>query len=128
MSKETTLTSTDLIKRSEELRQQAQEMMRKERPEVIARIKEAITHYGLTSADLGLGSSANGAAERAPRKGTGSGKGSAKSAGVKTTKARRTASVKYRDDQGNRWSGFGPKPKWLKEALAGGASEESLRA
>lgn len=126
MSKETTLTSADLIKRSEELRRQAEEMMRKETPDVIARIKEAISHYGLTAADLGLGGAggagAGGAAKAAP-------KVPVKRAGPRQqSKPRRSAAVTYRDDQGHSWSGFGPKPRWLKEALAKGVSEESLRA
>ena len=124
MSKET-LTSADLIKRSEELRRQAEEMMRKETPEVIARIKEAIAHYGLTASDLGLSGGAaraETAARRLRRR--------PPSAPVHAQqgKPRRSAAVSYRDDQGHSWSGFGPKPKWLKDALASGVSEESLRA
>ena len=36
--------------------------------------------------------------------------------------------VRYRDQAGNAWSGRGPKPRWLKEALAAGHSPESLAA
>lgn len=129
MAKDTTLTSADLIRQSDELRSQAQEMMRRERPEVIARIREAISHYELSADELGLGRT--GSAGKAPRKSAPAeaGKEVSKSAGKKPRKAtRRTAAVSYRDEQGNSWSGFGPKPKWLKEALASGVSEESLRA
>jgi len=53
-AKSTHLTSADLLKQSEALRRQAEELKRKETPEVVARIKEAIAHYGLTAQDLGL--------------------------------------------------------------------------
>jgi DNA-binding protein H-NS len=33
---------------------------------------------------------------------------------------------KFRDSAGNTWSGRGPRPRWLKEALAGGASLADL--
>ena len=38
------------------------------------------------------------------------------------------AAVKYKDDVGHTWSGFGPKPGWLKEALAAGKTLEELAA
>ncbi len=44
---------------------------------------------------------------------------------VKST-GKRTAKNVYRDDSGNSWSGFGPKPAWLKAALAAGKSLEDL--
>jgi len=36
--------------------------------------------------------------------------------------------IRYRDDAGNTWTGFGPKPRWYKEALAAGKSPEQLAA
>lgn len=45
----------------------------------------------------------------------------AKPKALKSTKATKSASVaKYRDTDGHAWSGMGPKPGWLKEALAAG--------
>lgn len=35
--------------------------------------------------------------------------------------------AKYQDDAGNRWSGRGPQPKWLKAALASGKTLESFQ-
>ena len=34
----------------------------------------------------------------------------------------------YQDDAGNSWSGRGPRPRWLKQAIAGGKPLEALRA
>ena len=41
-----------------------------------------------------------------------------KSAGKKRRKG--AGKTKYRDDAGNAWTGFGPQPRWLKDAIAGG--------
>jgi DNA-binding protein H-NS len=39
---------------------------------------------------------------------------------------KKAAKAKYQDGAGNSWSGFGPRPKWLKDAIAGGKSLEDL--
>ena len=91
---------------------------------MMARIKEAIAHYGFTAADLGLAGvkSKTGARQAKKAKLT---KPSMVASAVKT----KAASVaKYRDGAGHSWTGFGPKPKWFREALAAGATEASLKA
>ncbi|MDE2298465.1 MAG: H-NS histone family protein [Burkholderiales bacterium] len=123
-TKNTPLTSAELLKQSEALRRQAEELKRKEIPEVVARMKEAIAHYGLTAADLGLAASVAKAARPAKKQG----KAEAPAAAVPKKAAKKPATIKYRDGAGHTWSGYGPKPKWLKDALAAGASDESLRA
>ena len=88
---------------------------------MVARIKEVIVFYGLTAADLGLGLGvATGRKTQAakPLKG---------SLAKKSTASKQPSVVKYRDGQGRTWSGRGRKPEWFKDALNGGASEESLR-
>lgn len=123
--KNTTLTSAELVKQSEALRQQAESLKAKEKPQVVASIKEAIAHYGLTAADLGLGDAAK-PAKKAGKK-TAAKKTAAKTEAKKAAPKKRT-SKQYRDAAGNTWSGFGPRPQWLKDALAAGATEESLLA
>jgi len=49
------------------------------------------------------------------------GAGAGKSASKKYLSA-----VKFRDAAGHEWSGRGPKPNWVKEALAGGKKLEDL--
>ncbi|HEX6705334.1 MAG TPA: H-NS histone family protein [Albitalea sp.] len=92
------------------LQREAETLRRKEAADVVARIKEAITAYGITAEDLGFGLSAragNGTeaiAKRRPR-----------------PKATATASApKYQDTAGNTWSGRGPRPQWLKDAISAG--------
>lgn len=52
-------------------------------------------------------------------------KGAAKKAWTKAV-AKKAARAKYQDDAGNSWSGFGPRPKWLKEGIAGGKKLEDF--
>ena len=96
------------------LQRQAEVLKQKEAKDVIARIKEAIAHYGLTAADLGL--AGNSRARRGPDAGSVRG-------GVKTD-----SKVKYRDEAGNTWSGHGRRPKWFIDAVANGKSPEQLLA
>lgn len=89
-------------KQIDALQAEADKLRREEIGEVIARIKEAISHYGLTSADLfGRG---------ARRTANGGGR----------TKAAIGSAPRYGDSQGNVWGGRGPRPRWLREALAAG--------
>jgi len=61
---------------------------------------------------------ADAAAPRTPAK---------KSKKAKAAAAKKAASApKYSDGAGNTWSGKGPTPKWLKDAMAGGQSREEF--
>jgi DNA-binding protein H-NS len=102
-----TKTYTQVLKQIETLKAEAEKLRRREVDGVIARIREAIEHYGLTAEDLGLGR----AAAKAPAKKAG------KSA-PKAAAAPRPA--KYRDDAGHSWGGIGKRPQWLRDALAAG--------
>jgi DNA-binding protein H-NS len=44
------------------------------------------------------------------------------------TAKKRKAKVAYRDQAGHTWSGMGPKPRWLKEALEAGKTLEEMAA
>lgn len=87
---------------------------------VVARMKVAIEHYGLTAADLGF---------------TGRTTKAVKAKGeVVATKSRKKAVkkpagvIRYRDDAGNTWTGHGKRPKWFLAALESGKQPESLAA
>jgi DNA-binding protein H-NS len=96
------------------LKRQADDIRQQEVAGVIARIKEAIAHYSLTAADLGL--SLNAKPGRKPK------------AASKAHKAKSAGVVKYRDDAGHTWSGHGRRPQWFLDALASGKAEADLRA
>ena len=92
--------------------------------EVIAKVKDAIAHYGLTAADLGFGKAARQV-----------GKSSAAVGGKPASKGRKNAvamppakTVKFKDDQGHIWGGIGKRPDWFKAALTAGKTPEDLLA
>jgi DNA-binding protein H-NS len=111
-----TKTYAQLMKQIETLNHEAEKLKRKEIDGVISRIKEAIEAYGLTAADLGL------AGARAPRSRAGSAAAAPAKAGRRRTRAgsKYVPQVKYRDGEGNTWVGRGPRPQWLRDALANG--------
>jgi DNA-binding protein H-NS len=102
------------------LQAKAEAIRKKEVGEVVAKIKDAIAHYGLTAADLGLSASAPKAA-KAPR----ASKPGRKVAGVKSA-GKPARAAKYTDGQGRTWSGIGKRPDWFKAALAAGKTPEEL--
>jgi DNA-binding protein H-NS len=102
----------------ERLQQQAEALKAKELTGVIARMKEAIKHYGITAADLGLSKS------RGVKAGV-AGKAAAKKA-RKTSAKKGAGVIRFRGDEGQTWTGHGRAPNWFKEAIAGGATRESL--
>ena len=97
------------------LQKEREQLRDAEKAGVVERMKEAIAYYGITAADLALG-----VATRKAR---------AKPSQAKAPKTQRAAGrIKYKDDAGHTWSGYGPKPKWFTEALAGGKTDADLRA
>jgi DNA-binding protein H-NS len=111
-----------VLKQIETLQAEAEKLRRSEIDGVVARIREAIAHYGLTAADLGLGGgrASAGVARKKP--------------GRKPGRPRKTALLgtgrkvapKYRDENGNTWAGRGKRPVWLRNALAGGRKLEDF--
>ena len=99
-------TYKQIQKQIEQLQRQAEALRGSEIKGVVDRIKVAIAHYGLTAAHLGLDST--------PKKAT----------GKKTAKS----SAQFSDGAGNVWSGRGPRPRWLRDALAAGRSIDEFRA
>ncbi|WP_208512110.1 H-NS histone family protein [Variovorax paradoxus] len=106
-------------KQIEQLQKEADQLRKKEADGVLERIREAIEVYGFTAAELGFGRSPGrpaAAAKPAARKGR------------KGRKAAAGNAPKFRDDQGNVWSGRGPRPGWFKAALEAGKSPDELLA
>lgn len=58
---------------------------------------------------------------------TGSVPAKTRSPKLKSSKKRKSK-VLYRDQAGNTWTGMGPRPRWMKEALAAGQTLEQLSA
>lgn len=107
-----TQTYQKIQRQIEALQRQAEKLKHQEVAGVIERIKVAIDHYGLTAEQLGLG-------------GIGANPPKAKK-GAKSVKAKIANAPAYMDGQGNEWGGRGPRPRWLRDALAAGRSIEEF--
>jgi len=91
-----------LIRQRAELERQIAQLNSKGRQEAIDEIRAIMSMHGLTSDDI--------ASTPRPRK-----------PGLKLDGTERKAvAAKYRDGQGNQWTGRGLKPRWLTAALAEG--------
>ncbi|TFY99896.1 H-NS family nucleoid-associated regulatory protein [Ramlibacter rhizophilus] len=101
------------------LQREAEEAREAELAEVIEKINKAIEVYGLRASDLNFPAS-NGVAPRGRRA------AAAPRAGKRG--GRKGAAAKYRDAQGNVWGGRGPRPQWLRDALASGKTLEDFLA
>ncbi len=114
-----TKTYAQIAAQIQALTKEGEALKAKEGRGVIDRIKEAIATYGLTASDLGL---AGG--KRGPKPGAAAKKrGRPRGAGAKQKKG---GAPKFADGSGNVWVGRGPRPKWIKEALAAGKSLEDF--
>lgn len=105
----------------QKLQKEAEALRSKEVQGVIARIQEAISHYGLTAEDL-FGQ-------------TGARKAKTPAAASVATRAKRGSGAKpakpprppkFQDEAGHTWSGVGKRPEWFKAALAAGKSADDL--
>ncbi len=119
-------TYTQILDEIESLKKQAQQVREKEVSQVIARIREAITFYNLTPGDLGFGGRTSAPGRKALKavKGVRGKPGRKPGAGKSAGKAVRAP--KFRDAEGNVWSGRGPRPRWLKDAIAAGKKMEDF--
>lgn len=115
-------TYTQILRQIEDLQAQAENVRRKEIDGVVKRIREAIEHYGLTAADLGLGAGGARKAAGPARKKPGRKPGRPRKTPGKTSKV----APKYRDENGNTWAGRGKRPIWLRDALAAGKKLEDF--
>ena len=93
----------------EQLQREAEALRSTEINGVVDRIKVAIAHYGLTPDQLGFGAS-----KRTGRS-------------TKAIKSPTKSETKFDDGNGKVWSGRGPRPTWLREALTAGRSINEFR-
>jgi len=118
-----TKTYSQIVKQIAALQAEADRARKKEAGDVIAKIRAAISAYGLTAADLGLAAGTRPAAT-APKAAAAAGdaatpiKRRRRRGAAKVAKA--PAVVKFRNDSGGTWGGRGKRPQWLRDALAGG--------
>jgi DNA-binding protein H-NS len=94
-------TYAQVAKQIAALHAKAEKLKRQEVGEVIAKIKKAIAAYGITVQEL-------------------FGKVAATKSKATTKKTKSAGVPKYSDGNGNVWGGRGPRPQWLRDALARG--------
>lgn len=99
------MTLADLLKQKADLERQIASAQSESKSKAIADVRALMAKHGLTAADLVAPSRKTGKAEGA---------------------VRRPVAAKYKDDQGNAWTGRGLKPKWLTAALAAGRKIEDF--
>ena len=96
----------EIQKQIDSLLAKAEAVRKAEKSQVIERMKAAIEVYHITPEDL-FGKTVKQA--------------------MKLNGKSKVGVVKYRDEEGNTWTGRGPKPRWLRDALAKGRALESFR-
>ncbi len=119
---------SEMIAQIEELKRQAEKQRKEEYSTVLKTIKRQIAEYGISAKELGFSSAA--ATRKLGRKEAGLKEG--RERGQKTgSRGRHPLSgskvpPRYRDQDGNTWTGRGKQPKWVVAALAAGHSLDSL--
>ena len=114
----------DLNRKIAKLQKQADAIKNRERKGIIAQIRQAIVDYELTPDDL---FSANGAVIRRGRRPAGGRLGAASEEGSARPRRGRPVPIRYRDDEGNTWTGRGKQPNWLRAHVEAGHDIEEFR-
>ena len=100
-----------------DLEKQAAELQKKNRPAVLAELREQMAAYGITAEEL----SRPAPKAQKPRQPL------AKAASpAKGKKPAVPSPPKYRGPQGQEWTGRGTVPKWLKDLLVDGKTREDF--
>jgi DNA-binding protein H-NS len=110
----------DIQSQIEKLQKQANDIKSKEFAATVQEIQAKMQAFGITVKDLQSTKGGRGKAKSAPAKAT---------KAAKTPKARKPSApvaAKYRGPNGESWSGRGLMPKWLSALVAQGQSKESF--
>ena len=112
-----TKTYAQLAREIAALQASAQKQLAIEAKGAIAKINDMISTYSLTAGDLKFTSTAASAVRPSASK------------KIKATNGKGRAAAqraKFSDGQGNQWGGRGPRPAWLRDAIAAGRTLESF--
>ncbi len=100
-----------------EMEKQATELQKKNRPAVLAELREQMAAYGITAEELSRPPAKANRPKAPPAKAAGPSKGK---------KPAVPSPAKYRGPEGQEWTGRGTAPKWLNALLAGGKTREDF--
>jgi DNA-binding protein H-NS len=99
-----------LLAEIQKLQQRAADLRKSELPGVIKRIREAITAYDLSAAELGFSGGGSGASAAAPKAAAPAPRGRV----ARSNSTLQTGVAKYRDPtSGKTWTGRGKPPLWI---------------
>lgn len=110
----------------EKLQRQAKALQAVEAQGVIDRIKEAIRHYSLTAEQLGF-DAAKPATSAAMPTSLASSEPAKKQVSNTAPRSAGKGKAQFSDESGNVWGGRGPRPAWLRAALASGHDINEFR-
>jgi len=127
-------TLAEIQQQIERLQQRAEALKAKEAVGVVQRIRTAIAYYGLTAQDL---FKENDDKLSTPMKTKAAGRKAVSTKVVAKVVAKKgtpknasrkgiPVAIKYRDDEGNTWTGRGSKPRWLVAAFEKGKKAEDF--
>lgn len=109
-----TKTYLQLAREIATLQAAADKQLAAEKNEAVARLNEVIAKYDLSAADLKFPGTGPSVAKPGPK--------------VKPSSKSAISGAKYADGTGNTWGGRGPRPAWLRHAIAAGKRLESFSA
>ena len=101
-----------------DMEKQATDLQKKNRPAVLAQLREQMAAYGITAEELSRPAAKTARPKAAPAKPAAS--------PLKGKKPAVASPAKYRGPQGQSWSGRGTAPKWLNDLLVDGKTREDF--
>ena len=112
-------TYESIMAQIEKLTKEAEKIRAIERKAVIVQVRAAIKTYGITPADLEAYTEAASRGTKAKR--------TAGKAPPEKEKTVRSHEIKYADENGNTWIGYGHHPQWIRDFLATGGDMKTIR-
>lgn len=100
-----------------DMEKQAAELQKKNRPTVLAELREQMAAYGITAEELSRPAAKTARPKAAPVKASSPSKGKKPAA---------ASPAKYRGPEGQEWTGRGTAPKWLNDLLVDGKTREDF--
>jgi DNA-binding protein H-NS len=120
---------SEIVSQIEELKKEAEKLRKAEYSSVLKAIKRQIIEYGISAHELGLVSPVpSGKRVGKVLVSKKSKRGSNRRLGARDSHPLAGSKIapRYRDENGNTWTGRGKQPNWIREALASGRRLESF--
>ena len=100
-----------------DMEKQAADLQKKNRPTVLAQLREQMAAYGITAEEL---------SRPAPKASRPKVSTATQNSSVKGKKPVTSSPIKYRGPEGQAWTGRGTAPKWLNDLLVDGKTRDDF--